>query len=243
MKSLIKRLACLFSFFICVLCLTSCGNGREEFITNLVSGNIEEVYLGNFQEEYLEMVSITKEDAERIYTDGMLMEAENFAYYWGILQAENGDHFDDLNEELQNEIIALCKQIYGCTKYEISSVAEQDDGNYAVTVLVDPINIMKQAMELYDSGEYEPLNAFWHEYNNGNINNNLELSTEQKYIIHTNYTNQYAKIIVQMIHDLIPSLEYAEQQSQVIRVECINEIWQINRDDWNTFDSSIINYP
>ena len=95
---------------------------------------------------------------------------------------------------------------------------------------------MVQADEIYMNDEYEPLNEFWTKYAEVDVS----AMTDEEYMA---FTNEYGKIIVQMVSDLLPELGYEEQKSQVIQVEVEDGIQSINEDDFGIFDSYVISYP
>lgn len=237
MKKIKKQVAVLALTLGMCLGLSACGGYAEEDIMTLVRGNINEIYLGQFDADYLEMVDSTPTAAKQAYLDGLEVEAEYFANYWGIVEADYGEVYDDLNESLKQDIIELYREIYSNTKYEIKSVVKQNDGSYAVKVLVDPIDIMERAFEVYENNEYEPLNAFWDKYADVDIN----AMTDEEYM---DYTHEYGEVIVQLVREQLPDLSYTEQKSQSIQVEEDEDgLWTINDDDWTIFDSYVIYYP
>lgn len=236
MKKQIKNVLLFLIIFCMSISLTACSNNYEEMVLKLVDGNIASVYLGETDQEYLKLVGETKAENEKIYLEGMRVEAEYFAIYWGIIDTSYGESYDDLSSDLKSSIVELYKEIYSHTKYEVKSAAKQDDESYSVKVLVEPINIMELASDVYESGEYEPLNAFWTKYANIDVN----AMTDEEYM---NYTNEYGEVIVQLVKDQFPNLGYLEQRSQSIQVELVDDAWQINEDDFNIFDSYVISYP
>lgn len=218
------------------MALSACGGLGEEDITLLVQGNIDAIYLGKYDPDYLELVDDTEEGAERDYLDGLEVEADYFSRYWGIVDTSYGESYDDLDESLRNEIVELYREIYSHSKYEVQNAVKQDDGSYTVKVLVEPIDIMRQASELYDNDGYEPLNEFWERA----AQTDFSSMSDEEYMA---YTHEYGEIIVQMVRDLLPSLGYGEQKSQVIQVEKEDDVWSINEDDWGIFDAYVIDYP
>lgn len=209
---------------------------NEETVVRLVKGNIDVIYLGQYDEDYLEIVVDTEEELQQEYLAGLEVEAEYFAGYWGIVDAESGESYTDLDEELREDIIGLYKEIYSKSKYEVQDAVKMNDGSYAVKVLVDPIDIMEQALALYQNDEYEPLNSFWEKYAGADFS----AMSEEDYWA---YTNEYGEVIVQMVRELLPKLGYKEQKSQTIQVEEVDGAFQINGDDFGIFDSYVIEYP
>ena len=238
MKNFKKHVLLLTSALCSVFCLTACGGGyTEEDCIAQVTGNIDEIYLGVFDKDYLESVELTEAEAKQYYLDGIEVEAEYFANYWGIVVADYGETYADLDQDLQMEIIELYKEIYNHTKYEVVSAAKQHDGSFSVKVTVDPIDIMQTAYDLYMNNGYEPLNAFWEKYENVDFTT----MTDEEYLA---YTNEYGHIIVSLISDQLSDLGYMDQKSLVLQVAEDDEGYMtINEDDWYIFDSYIIYYP
>lgn len=236
MRKFTKNVLLILITLCMSISLTACSNNNEEMVIKLVKGNIASVYLGETDQEYLDLVGETKAENEKIYLDGMRVEAEYFSIYWGIIDSSYGESYDDLSSDLKSSIAELYKEIYSHTKYEVKSAAKQDNESYSVKVLVEPINIMELASDVYESGEYEPLNVFWTKY----AETDFSTMTDEEYM---NYTNEYGKVIVQLVKDQLPNLGYLEQKSQSIQVELVDDAWQINGDDFNIFDSYVIFYP
>jgi len=238
MKRMGKTLGVTALALCLLLSLSACiGGVSAEDVTALVQGNIDEIYLGKYDEDYLKMVDSTAAEAEQAYLDGLEIEAEFFVNYWGIVDAGYGESYADLDAGFRQEVVELYKEIYSHTKYEVQPAVKLDDGSYTVKVLVDPIDIMEQAEALYMNDEYAPLNAFWEKY----AYTDFSAMSDAEYM---DYTHEYGEIIVQMLRDLLPQLGYTEQKTQAIQVEVGEDgRLQINEDDWGIFDSYVIYYP
>lgn len=229
----------LVGIVLCMLfSLAACGSSEinEKDATALVQGNIDEIYLGKTSKAYLELVGSTEEEAMQAYLNGIEVEAEYFANYWGIVYADYNESYHDLDESLKNEIIDLYKEIYSHSKYEVQPAVKQKDGSFTVEVILYPIDIMEQANNLYLSNEYAPLNAFW----NKHVDTDFNAISDEEY---TDYTHEYGQIIVQMIRELLPNLDYTEPQTIVLHIQKYNDTTHINDDDWANLDSYMIYYP
>lgn len=236
MKNL-KRKAAVLVLMLCMLfSLTACKSSGVEEATTLVQGNIDVIYLGKYDPEYLKLVNSTEETAEQDYLAGLEVEAEYFSYYWGIVDSDLGETYEDLDESFRAELVELYREIYSHSKYEVQEAVKQSDTSYAVKVLIDPIDIMDQAVTLYENDEYEPLNEFRAKY----ADTDFSLMSDEEYM---DYTHEYGEIIVQLVRDQLPNLGYMEQKSQTIQVESVNGVQSINDDDWGIFDSYVIYYP
>ncbi|MBQ8403454.1 MAG: hypothetical protein IJX55_03390 [Clostridia bacterium] len=231
------RFAAVLALVLCTAMLfSSCGLSKlmgERNITILVRGNLDENYLGEFDEDYLELIDSTKEDAEATYLESMATSADYFAYYWGIIgQYES---IEDLEPELQTALIELMKEIYSHAKYEVKTADLQSDGVYNVKIVIDPIDINARADELYESGTYEPLETFFEKTENLDFDN---MSDDEYW----KFSNEYGWIIVEMFESLIPNLGYGEQKSMIMQVGEIDGYFQISDDDFSLFDSYVLTY-
>lgn len=216
--------------------LTACGNSGTEQATALVQGNLDEIYLGRVTEDYLKLIDGTKEESAQAYLDGLEVEAEYFVNYWGIVESDYGETYANLDEDFQNEVIEMYKEIYSYSKYEVQEAVKQDDDSYSVKVIISPIDIMEQAEDLYLNDEYEPLNAFWTKY----AEYDFSTMSDEDYMA---YTHEYGRVIVQMMYDLLPNIGYMDEKSMVLQVETIDGVMSINDDDFGIFDSYVISYP
>ena len=237
MKRMMRRVLAVLLVIGMLATLMGCAllSSDENRVTDLVQGNLDHVYLGKYEPKYLLLVELNEEEAETQYQMGLAYEAEYFAYYWGIL-GEN-ETFDELDADLQQSIIDLYDEIYGYSSYDVEKAVRQSDGSYTVKVRIRPIDIMEQAMTLYENGTYLPLEVYFAKA--------AELDGDQ--LADETYwslTNEYGHIIVEMVRSLLPELGYGEQKSQVIQVDETEDGYlQINEDDFAIFDEYVIYYP
>lgn len=232
MKKLKKCLA-LFVAGVCLLSsLTGCRKAASVIVTSMVQWNMDAVYLGKYDETWIKMVETTKEQCEEDYLTGLEAEAEYFCYYWGI--TDDYVAYTDLNEEFRSAVVELLKEIYSHSKYEIQSAVAQGSDSYAVKVIVEPIDIMDQVNNSYDTASV--LSAFWEKYTDEDINN----MTDEEYIA---FSMEYGNIILYLVHEQLDNIGYMDAKTQTVQVELVNDTWTINNDDFIVFDSYIIYYP
>ena len=233
-RSHLRRWAALALALCIALTLTACWGGEKD-VTALVQGNIDEIYLGKFDEDYLKLVGISQEEAQQAYLDGLEVEAEFFANYWAI--SDTSITYDQLDEGLRQDIVDLYKEIYSHTKFEVKPAVKQSDGSYTVQVLVDPIDIMQLATDVYDSGSYQPLEDFWAKY--GQVD--LSAMSEEEYLA---LSNEYGALVVQLVEEQLDNLGYLDQKSLSLQIQDNGSgVVTINQDDWGTFDDYVIYYP
>lgn len=237
MKQFCKRIAAAGLAVGMALSLSACKDNTAEQVHSLVQGNIDAIYLGKFDPDYLKQVGSTENEAEESYLDGLEVEAEYFANYWGIVDASYGEYYDDLDEGLKDDIVSMYKEIYSHSKYEVQDAVKQEDGGYTVKVLVDPIDVMEKAYEEVTSGDYAPLDALNEKYSTVDFNT---ISDED----YAAYTTEYGQVFVQLVKDQIANLGYLDQESISIQVDKDSEgYYTINDNDWGRFDEMVISYP
>ncbi|MGM9521716.1 MAG: hypothetical protein ACI3VB_04480 [Oscillospiraceae bacterium] len=225
MKNRAKRIAALILAVVMVTLLSACGSGKVTgaMATSLVQGNLDEIYLGKFDESYLKLVDSTVEEAEQIYISGLETEAEYFADYFTI---------EYLTDDIKAEIVDLYKDIYAKSKYTVNEASKLDDNTYAVKVQVEPINIFQLVAEDYESY----LIPFWEKYADADI----DAMTEAEYQA---YDADWAEAIIAMCRDKVSEIGYMDEKSVVIQVEKNDDgVWSMSGDDFSNFDEIIIYY-
>lgn len=196
----------------------------------LVQGNLDEIYLNKTNDVYLELLGLTADEAEATFLQNVLLESEFFCLYWGIVDTDKGESFDALNSSLVNQITGLYKEIYSHAKYTVSPAVEMDNGNYAVDVVISPINVMTLA-----DAAYEATNAaFQARYD-------LSHMTDAQYQA---YCDAYAQMIIDLVKAQMPNLGYLPDVTVTLHVEKdANGYFSVNGDDFNDLDAYVIDYP
>ena len=211
---------------ICLLAaLAACGTqAYGDIVENLVQGNLDELYLGKYDEGYLKLVDITEAEAEEAYITGLETEASVFAYYFDI---------EYMTEEIESKIVDLYKEIYSHSKYTVGEATELDDNTFAVKVTVEPIDIFQLVTDSYDEFSAE----FWAKYADTDFNT----ISEEDYQA---FDADWANMIIELCYEKMPELGYMEEKSIVIQVERdSDDVWSISQDDFYNFDEAVIYYP
>ncbi len=227
-----KKLSFIFVVLCILVCFVSCSLFSGFDAKGLIQGNLDSVFLNKHSDEYLNMVNLTKEEAQAEYQSGLQIEAQYFASYWGIVEEEFGETYEELDEELKNNIVALLDKIYSYTKYEIGEVTSSSE-QYTVEVIVYPIDIYEKALNEIE--DYAPYISFWNKYADIDISS---LSDAE----YAAYTTEYGNIIVDLVKTQLSNVGYKDAKSFAIRIDLIDDMWSINQEDFNTFDSHVIYY-
>ena len=229
MKTIWERIDAAGLALTLALPLAACGESgssgkvNEEKATALVQGNLDEIYLGKFDPDYLELVDITENEAEETYLEGLEVEAETFMYYFNI---------EYPTDELKEEIIELYKKIYATSKYTVNPATKLDDNTFAVKVEVEPINIFELVNEDFD----ERMESLYEKYPD------IGALSEEEYEA---MDAEWARIVLDLCDEKLPEMGYTgESKSVVIQVVRDEDgTWSMLGDDFYTLDEYIILYP
>lgn len=223
-------------------CFTSALTGcqilekvADEMVISMVEWDLNSTYLNQHNEEYLKLCDVTKEQAEADYLDGIAIDVENFCYYWGIIDGETMT-MESVDPELNTRLTTLMDTISQKIKFEVQSASAMDDSSYSVKVVLSPIDIMDQANTIYEANTYQPLNDFWAKTETVDYDS----ISDEEYI---ELCNEYGFIILEMVEEQLPNLGYMDEKSLLIQVESVNDVWEFNEDDMNTFYNSAVYYP
>jgi len=233
----LKKLAAACLALAMVLALTACEDGKgmkPADATALVKGNLDEIYLGVFDPDYLESVGITENQAEETYLGGMESEAQYFFYYYGY-----EDSYNYVTEEQMQEAVDMYKEIYSKARYTVQDAVEQSDGTFAVKVVFEPIDVHSQITD-------EDFGAFAEDFFAGFEDVDTESMTDEEWDawLTEEFYPAYNKAILELVKPKVATLGYEKENSTVIQV-VKDEDGYYTMDDtgFQTLDSLLITYP
>lgn len=226
MKTLRRLLACTLAALM-LLSLTACSGLTdalvEESATILVQGNLDVLYLGKVTDEYLESTVSTKEECLQLYEEGLGMEADFFASYFGI------EYFTD---DLRNKVIDLYRDIYSHSNFTVGAASCVDDTTTVVMLEVQPIDLFVQ---LTDQAE-TLLADFYAKYTEDVVN----AMSAAEYVA---YDAEWAETLIAACRLLLPNVSYEETETIPVQVVLQDEVWSIANDSMSEIDTVIIAYP
>ena len=209
------------------LALTACG-GESGEITKFdaaayVDGLLQENYLGQFEQSYLELVGIDEEIAQDTHERCMEQEVGYFTYYFDVSEPT-----DEIREEFQT----LLEEIYSHTRYEVISAAEQEDGSFSVKVEVEPIDIIQLVRSDWDKSTED----FYEEYPVERINAMSDAEYEKM-------DQEWAQLILELVREKMPEIGNQTSQSIVVQVEKNEDgYYSIVSDDFSKLHDLILDY-
>lgn len=226
MRKMKKGIALLLALLM-VLSLCACSAVADKFnetrMTALVQGNLDELYLGKFDPDYLESINSTEEDAKAYYEDGLAAEADFFAYYFGI------EYFTD---DLRAEVIDLYRQIYSHSSYTIGAASRLDENTIVVKVDIQPIDLFTQVHEGFESYMAD----FYAKYPSDVV----AAMDDAAYVA---YDAEWAGLVIDLCREKLTTIGHEETVSLAVQVVLEDDYWRISDDSMSQVDERMITYP
>lgn len=184
-----------------------------------VKACLDFLYLGQTS-DYMKLVDITAEEAEKDYEAGVEVEMEMLLESYEC---------QDVSDATRDSLKAFYKNVYQKSKYEILSSKRVDKDTYSVELSISPLDIFKiseEAQNTYvdefiakmESGEYDALSE--QEFNSVIIDG-----------------------LIGVLSGYLPNMGYTE--AKTITVSVIRDssgTWGIPDEDAQSIDELIINY-
>ena len=143
MSHFVRRLAALLAGVLVIL-LASCGDVTPKEAQAYIQGELDACYLGQYNQDYLDLLGISAAAAEaQHYVWNTQAEAEFLMDYLDIYPTEAS----------YEQAVDLVRDIYACSKYQVGTASKLEDGSYAVTVSVQPMDILIRYQNQTDVNE------------------------------------------------------------------------------------------
>lgn len=221
-----------------LLCLTACGVEEPDPVLTLVQGNLDEVYLGTYDDVYLELVGTTALACQADRQFNLEREAAYFLEYFGFSDV-------GLPEETRQRIIDLYNALYARAEYTVGPAAQLDEATKAVKVQVAPLDLFQRVLD--DTERREELFSeirrtyYWLNYDSINWADETLYSRSPYY---APCRDAFVNALLTMCEEKLAETEHLAPETVVVQVYWHDYgYWAINNTDWRTVDSLIIEYP
>ncbi len=216
-----NRLRILFLAVLTILLgvLSGCSSFSA---ADLVKNNLDLIYLDQYSDEYLKKVNLDKAQAEQQYQEGLNVEADVFANLFNI-------ELDSCDDAVKEKILALYRQIYSHSKYEVGTESRNGD-TYLVQLTVYPIDIFAKVIE-------EDVEEF------GNTMQSREAAGEFADLTDAEFEAVWAQAVIDMVSGHLNSIGYLD--AQTISVQVVQDddgAYSIDSSDFQRIDSLMIAY-
>jgi len=214
-----KRIICALLCAVMLVCsLTGCLATFDA--KAYVQGNLDVVYLNKVTDEYLKIVSNSKEELNDIYEQGLEVEADYFASYFDF-------DMDLAPEGTFERIVEVYRQIYAYSKYEVGEPTKSGD-DYLVSVTIYPIDIMQQI----NNEGWAEFEADWMA-----MSETLSAMTDEE------LEAAWTEMILDMVESYIPKIGYLEPETISVQiVKGDDGAYVISDNDFGRIDTLIIQY-
>jgi len=202
---------------VCISLLSGCGIFGFD-AESYVMGGLNALYHGEVSDKYLRLVVDSREDCMAMYEENILNEAKNFGQMFYVY----------INDEPDEELISLYRDVFARSKYEVGEAVETDSG-YTVPVTVYPIDLFVNctaALDEYDS-------EFTERFSKGEFEG-IDGSELQR---------QYLLAMIEILTAALPDSGYLDPVTVELRLtENSDGVYVISDDDYAELHKNIIAY-
>ena len=221
------RITALLLAGVMALGLAACSSVTPEDAETYIQGLLDASYLGQYDPEYLELADITEEEARtEDYEWNTAAEAEILREYLAIQSTD---------ASIQKSV-DLIKEIYSHSKYSVTGASKLEDGSYAVTVSIQPMDILIRYQNQTD------VNEIWMTVlaEHGVMDQaTLDAMSDEEYMA---LEDIYAAAVLDGIQALVPEMGYGPEQSVVLQLQLEGDTYTLVGTDWQHLDSMMIDY-
>lgn len=223
----IHRLTAVLLGAALVFLLAACGDVTPNEAKAYIQGDLDACYLGQYNQDYLDITGMTADEArEQYYNWNTSAEADILMDYFELYPT-------DATTSLAVELI---QDIYACSKYEVGSASKLEDGSYAVTVTVQPMDIIYRYVSQNDPS------LLWADALDRHgiyTQEALDAMSDEDYLA---LEDDYAASVLGGIRELLPQMGYGPEQSVVLQLQLKDNSYTLVETDWQHFDGMVIDY-
>ncbi|MCL2036692.1 MAG: hypothetical protein FWG83_04810 [Oscillospiraceae bacterium] len=210
---------------VCIMAVTFTGCFESFDASKFVKGNIDSVYLGQFDKDFVKTIKESEAEIRQMYENGLETEADFFFLLFEIAE-------EYIDPAMKKEVIEMYREIYKKAKYEVGE-STKSGTTYSVSVTVHPIDVMQRVLEKVEEDWVED---FFSRIENDEFE---EMSTEEIETI-------WARGVIDIAKNEAKIIGYLEPQTITIRVATTgsgnNKVQSINDSDFEKLDELIISY-
>jgi len=222
MKKLLKLLALPLIVCVMAVCLTGCSVTFDA--SAFIKGNLDSLYLGTADAEFLDIVSNTEEELKQSHEAALLVETEYFFNFFDIVE-------DFVPPDMKVEVIEMYRQIYSNAKYEVGEATQTGD-DYLVDVTIYSIDIIQKVLEDFD----DFMSAWYDRQEDGDFE---DMSVEE-------FETQWAREVINFVKARIGNIGHLEPETISVRLVSHSSdgsnFYTISEDDMRRVDTLIITY-
>ena len=221
------RITALLLAGVMALGLAACSSVTPEDAETYIQGLLDASYLGQYNQEYLDLADITEEESRtEDYEWNTAAEAEILREYLAVQSTD---------ASIQKSV-DLIKEIYSHSKYSVTGASKLEDGSYAVTVSIQPMDILIRYQNQTDVNEIWMTVLAEHGVMDQAA---LDAMSDEEYMA---LEDIYAAAVLDGIQALVPEMGYGPEQSVVLQLQLEGDTYTLVGTDWQHLDSMMIDY-
>lgn len=221
------RMAALLLAGVMALGLAACGGITSDDAEAYIQGLLDASYLGQYNQEYLDLEDITEEESRtEDYEWNTAAEAEILREYLAIQSTDAA----------VQQSVDLVKEIYSHSRYSVTGASKLEDGSYAVTVSIQPMDILIRYQNQTDVNEIWMTVLAEHGVMDQAA---LDAMSDEEYMA---LEDIYAAAVLDGIQALVPEMGYGPEQSVVLQLQLEGDTYTLVDTDWQHLDGMIIDY-
>ena len=221
------RMAALLLAGVMALGLAACGGITSDDAEAYIQGLLDASYLGQYNQEYLDLADITEEESRtEDYEWNTAAEAEILREYLAIQSTDAA----------VQQSVDLVKEIYSHSRYSVTGASKLEDGSYAVTVSIQPMDILIRYQNQTDVNEIWMTVLAEHGVMDQAA---LDAMSDEEYMA---LEDIYAAAVLDGIQALVPEMGYGPEQSVVLQLQLEGDTYTLVDTDWQHLDGMIIDY-
>ena len=222
-----RRAAVCILAAVLALILAACGGVSSEDVTAYIQGELDASYLGQYNEDYLELLDLTEEEAEEAYQAWVASEADWLLYYIDV------QYYDD---QVLAEAEELVRAIYAKSSYTVGDTNKLKDGNFVTEVLIRPVEVMY----LLDETAIQDIYAEVCGEAGLTTYDQISALSEEEY---NALEVEYAYRVLAELESLLPQISYGKEQSIMVQMELGEDNnYTMLESDWMDMNEVIIDY-
>ena len=217
-----KKLCAALLMAAALLGLTACQSITDD-ATVFVQGELDATYLGQFDQDYIDVVEdMTEEDAQEKYDYNIEAEAQYFLSYLAVEMPT-----DAVTQRAQ-ELVA---EIYSNAQYTVAQAEQLKSGDIAVEVTVSPIEIMPLITT-------EFMQETWYSVLDSNGVTTQEQLDEQFQAM----DEAYAMALMDEVERVMPELTYGTDQVIMLQMKEEDGYYSLVDSGMQKLDEVMIDY-
>lgn len=209
-----KKVALLLVAVMLVSVLGGCGNSFDA--SAYMKAVLDNSYK-NDSADFVKMKVGTKEEAEKVYEEGIDKEMEAMT-----AQVE-------MSDELKAEFREVIKSILKEVKYTVGDAEKQDDGSYVVTIKYQQMIVFATAAETLKEQSDAYVTEMTEKAQNGE-----DIPSEDE------MNQEIFTMLKDALKGAMENVTYGEEQTTTVKIELVNKVYTPNEEDVFNLESALV---